>query len=132
MGIFGHNRLFTCVAVLLINTAILAAYPLIRGNKSTLNPAPVTATYLWFVYLLECLNGKIYTGIITNIEVRFNKHLAGKGAKFTKMNPHSYIMAIKQCRNRSEASKLEDQIKQLTPDKKRVSALIWNEINQGI
>ncbi|HEY8034264.1 MAG TPA: GIY-YIG nuclease family protein [Methylobacter sp.] len=58
--------------------------------------APVAATYLWFVYLLECLNGKIYTGIITNIEVRFNKHLAGKGAKFTKMNPHSYLMAIKQ------------------------------------
>jgi len=120
------------VAVLLINTATLAPYPLIRGNKSTLNPAPVTATYLWFVYLQECLNGKIYTGIITNIEVRFKKHLAGKWAKFRKMNPHSYIMAIKQCRNRSEASKLEDRIKQLTPDKKRVLGLIWNEINQGI
>jgi len=118
------------VAVLLIKTAILAAYPLIRGNKSTLNPAPVTATYLWFVYLQECLNGKIYTGIISNIEVRFNKHLAGKGAKFIKMNPHSYIMAIKQCRNRSEASKLEDRIKQLTPDKKRVLGLIWNEKDQ--
>jgi len=94
--------------------------------------APVTATYLWFVYFLECLNGKIYTGIITNIEVRFNKRLAGKGAKFTKMNPHSYIMAIKQYRNRSEAGQLEDQIMQLTPDKKRVLDLIWNEINQGI
>ena len=77
----------------------------------------MTATYLWFVYLLEYLNGEIYTGIITHIEVRFNKHLAGKGAKFIKMNPDSYIMAIKQCRNRSEASKLEDRIKQLTSDK---------------
>jgi len=36
MGIFGHNlsfEIFTCVAVLLIKTAILAAYPLIRGNN---------------------------------------------------------------------------------------------------
>jgi hypothetical protein len=41
-------------------------------------------------------------------------------------------MAIKQCRNRSEASKLEDQIEQLTPGKKRVLGFIWNEINQGI
>jgi len=41
-------------------------------------------------------------------------------------------MAIKQCRNRSEASKLEDRIKQLTPDKKRVLGLILNEKNQGI
>ena len=41
-------------------------------------------------------------------------------------------MAIKQYRNRSEASQPEDQIKQLTSDKKRVLGLIWNEINQGI
>jgi putative endonuclease len=66
------------------------------------------------------------------IELRFNKHLAGKGAMFAKMNPHSYVMAINQYRNRSEAIKLEDQIKQLTPDKKRVLGLIWNQINQGI
>ncbi len=85
----------------------------------------------WFVYLLECLNGKIYTGITTNVEARFNKHLAGKGAKFTKMNPPSHIMASKQCENRSEASKLEYQVKQLTPAKKRALGLMWHEINQG-
>jgi putative endonuclease len=67
-------------------------------------------TSVWFVYLLECLNGKIYTGITTNVEARFNKHLTGKGAKFTKMNPPSNIMATKQCKNRSEAIKLEYQI----------------------
>ena len=74
---------------------------------------------LWFVYLLECLNGKIYTGITTNVEARFNKHLSGKGAKFTKMNPPSHIIATQQCENRSEASKLECQIKKLSPAKKR-------------
>jgi predicted GIY-YIG superfamily endonuclease len=103
-------KIFTCVAGLLIRTAILAPYLLIRGNKSTLNPAPVTATYLGFVYWLEYPNGKIYPGIITDIEVRFNKHLAGIEAKFTTINPHSYRMAIKHCRNRSEASQLEDQL----------------------
>jgi putative endonuclease len=81
----------------------------------------------WFVYLLECLNGKIYTGITTNVEARFNKHLAGKGAKFTKMNPPSHIMASKQCENRSAASKLEYQIKQLTPAKKRALGLSWHD-----
>ena len=67
----------------------------------------------WFVYLLECQNGKIYTGITTNVDARFNKHLAGKGAKFTKMNPPSHIIASKHCGNRSAASKLEYQIRQL-------------------
>jgi predicted GIY-YIG superfamily endonuclease len=103
---------------------------MIRANKSTLNPTLVAATYLWFVYLLEYLNAKIYTGIITNFEVRF-KHLAGKGAKFTKTNPHAYIMAIKQCKKRLEANKLGDR-KVLAPDKNRVLGLIWNEIDQRI
>ena len=81
-------------------------------------------TSVWFVYLLECLNGKIYTGITTNVEARFNKHLTGKGAKFTKMNPPSHIMATKQCENRSEASKLECQIKKLSPAKKRALSCV--------
>jgi len=82
--------------------------------------------------LLECLNGKIYTGITINVEARFNKHLTGKGAKFTKMNPPSNIMAAKQCKNRSEAVKLEYQIKQLSPAKKRALGSIWNEIDQEV
>jgi putative endonuclease len=84
-------------------------------------------TSIWFVYLLECLNGKIYTGITTDVDARFNKHRAGKGAKFTKMNPPSHIMASKPCGNRSEASKLEYQIKQLTPAKKRALGLMWHD-----
>ena len=85
----------------------------------------------WFVYLLECLNGKIYTGITTDVDARFNKHLAGKGAKFTRMNPPSHIIASKPCENRSEASKLEYQIKKLSPAQKTGIGLCWNEINQG-
>ncbi len=80
---------------------------------------------VWFVYLLECLNGKIYTGITTDIEARFSKHLSGKGAKFTKSNPPSHIIAARQCDNRSVASKLEYQIKQLTPIQKRALGLTW-------
>ena len=79
----------------------------------------------WFVYLLECVNGKIYTGITTDVEARFNKHLTGKGAKFTKMNSPSHIIAIKKCTNRSEASKLEYKIKQLSVTQKRTLRLTW-------
>ena len=79
----------------------------------------IKTSSVWFVYLLECLNGKIYTGITTNVEARFNKHLSGKGAKFTKINPPSHIIATQQCENRSEVSKLECQIKKLSPAKKR-------------
>lgn len=84
-------------------------------------------TSAWFVYLLECRNGKIYTGITTDVVARFNTHLAGKGAKFTKMNPPAHLIASKPCENRSAASKLEYQIKQLTPAKKRALGVVWND-----
>ena len=82
----------------------------------------------WFVYLLECLNGKIYTGITTDVNKRFQKHQSGKGAKFTQSNPPSHIIAARQCDNRSQASKLEYQIKQLSPTQKRALGSEWSSI----
>ena len=89
-------------------------YPLKQNSEkeSVFNSVMTAKPHsVWFVYLLECINGKIYTGITTNVEARFNKHVSGKGAKFTKMNTPSHIIATQQCANRSEASKLECQIK---------------------
>ena len=44
----------------------------------------------WFVYLLECQNGKIYTGITTDLNRRFDEHLKGTGA-----NPPVQMLAFK-------------------------------------
>jgi putative endonuclease len=79
----------------------------------------------WFVYLLECSNNKIYTGITTNLARRFQRHASGRGAKFTKFNPPSHFIAAKKCKNRSEASKLEREIKELKAFQKRRLALEW-------
>ena len=61
---------------------------------------------MWFVYLLECRNGKIYTGITTDVQRRFDEHLKGTGAKFTRSNPPVQILAYKLCMNRSDASSM--------------------------
>lgn len=79
----------------------------------------------WFVYLLECENDKIYTGITTDVEKRFQKHLSGTGAKFTRANPPLQILAFKPCNNRSEASSIEYYVKRLKPSQKRELAVIW-------
>jgi putative endonuclease len=86
---------------------------------------PDTLNAGWFVYLLECKNGRIYTGITTNVAARFAKHCLGKGAKYTRTNKPLRILAVKACRDRSEASKLEWQIKQLTPKKKLMVIADW-------
>ncbi len=81
----------------------------------------------WFVYLLECRNGKIYTGITTDVERRFDEHLKGTGAKFTRANPSVQILAFKHCMSRSEASSMECTIKRLKPSEKKELAVIWNK-----
>lgn len=79
----------------------------------------------WFVYLLECENGRLYTGITPDLTERFHKHATGKGAMFTRLNKPSRIIAAKPCADRSEASKLERAIKGLTPGQKRWMAAQW-------
>lgn len=81
---------------------------------------------VWFIYLLECKNGKLYTGITPDLAERFKKHCTGKGAMFTRLNAPSKMIAATPCANRSEASKLERLIKGLTPDQKRFMASKWS------
>ena len=38
----------------------------------------------WFLYLIECADGSLYTGIATDVEARFAKHASGKGARYTR------------------------------------------------
>ena len=73
----------------------------------------------WFVYLLECRNGAIYTGITTDVEARFAAHLAGKGARYTRANPPVRVLASLVYTDRSAASKAECAIKRLTPAQNR-------------
>lgn len=80
---------------------------------------------LWFVYLLECQNGRIYTGITPDLAVRFQLHATGKGAMFTRLNKPRQMIAATPCTNRSEASRLERLIKGLTPSQKVFMARDW-------
>jgi putative endonuclease len=76
----------------------------------------------WFVYLIECRNGSIYTGIAIDVDARYAAHLAGKGARFTRANPPVRLLARIAYADRSEASRAEYAIKQLDAEKKRALA----------
>lgn len=73
----------------------------------------------WFVYIIRCRNGKLYTGITTDVARRFAEHQeGGKGAKFTRANPPQDIVYQEACDDRSAASIREAQIKKLTRSQK--------------
>lgn len=73
----------------------------------------------WFLYLLECAGGRIYTGITVDVEARYAAHVAGKGARFTRAYAPSRVLLALAFADRSAASRAEYRVKQLTASQKR-------------
>ncbi|MEO5559483.1 MAG: GIY-YIG nuclease family protein [Dokdonella sp.] len=73
----------------------------------------------WFVYILECRDGSLYTGIAIDVAKRYALHVAGKGARYTRSHPPARILATFAHPDRSSASRAEYVIKQLTHSAKR-------------
>lgn len=73
----------------------------------------------WFVYLIECADGSIYTGITVDVPARYAAHAAGKGARYTRSRPPRRLLATIPCADRSSASKAEYRIKRLSAEQKR-------------
>lgn len=72
----------------------------------------------YFVYIIECKNKSLYTGITTDLKRRFKEHKSGKGAHYTKCNPPKKIVYVEKYKNRSQASKREAEIKKWPRSKK--------------
>lgn len=73
----------------------------------------------WYVYLIECRDGSVYTGIATDVERRYAEHAAGKGARYTRSRPPVRLLARFEYPDRGAASRAEYAIKQLSPARKR-------------
>lgn len=68
----------------------------------------------WVVYILECKDGSLYTGITDHLPQRLAAHRAGKGAKYTKGRGPLTLRYLEDCEDHSHALKREYAIKQLT------------------
>jgi len=72
----------------------------------------------WWVYIIECGDGSLYTGISNKVSKRLLAHNDGKGAKYTRTRLPVNLKWVKKCYGRSDASKLEYKIKKLTRKQK--------------
>ena len=67
----------------------------------------------WIVYILQCADGTLYTGITNDLERRMAEHEAGRGAKYTKGRGPLQLVYQEICGDRGTASKREIEIKSL-------------------
>ncbi len=74
----------------------------------------------WFVYLVRCKDGSLYTGITKDVVARVASHNAGTGAKYTRSRKPVVLAYEKRMKNETAARKREAAIKRLTKKEKEV------------
>lgn len=73
---------------------------------------------MYFVYLLECGDGSLYTGVTTDVKRRLAEHKSGMGSHFTRAKGAKRIVYTEEHPNRSSAQKREAEIKKWPREKK--------------
>ncbi len=76
----------------------------------------------WIVYILECADGSLYTGITNDLQRRLSAHAAGRGAKYTKHRGPFTVRYIESLASKGAALQREAAIKAL--DRSAKMALI--------
>ena len=72
----------------------------------------------WVVYILECGDGTLYTGITDQFSKRFQAHKTGKGAKYTRGRGPLQLRYMENCADMSQALRREIAVKKLSRKEK--------------
>lgn len=78
----------------------------------------------WYLYMLRCGDGTLYTGITTDVEKRLEAHRSGKGAKYTRGRGPLMLVYRETCENHSHALKRELEVKAMTAAQKNKMLMI--------
>ena len=68
---------------------------------------------IWYLYILRCGDGSLYTGITTDVEKRLEAHRTGRGAKYTRGRSPLELVYRETCGTHSDALRREAAIKAL-------------------
>ena len=74
--------------------------------------------HTWHVYILECADGTLYTGITNDLDKRLVAHNRGTASKYTRPRLPAKLIYSEKRRKRSTALKREAEIKGLTRPQK--------------
>jgi putative endonuclease len=92
------------------------ASPAKKRKKSAARKTP------WSLYILECGDGSLYTGISNNVQKRFACHCKGKGARYTRTHQPVKLMYVEECGPQGMAMSREREVKRF-PKKKKLNLI---------
>lgn len=68
----------------------------------------------WWVYILRCSDGTLYTGCTPDLTQRLAAHCAGRGAKYTRGRTPLTLVYQELCESHSAALRREAAVKRLS------------------
>jgi predicted GIY-YIG superfamily endonuclease len=83
----------------------------------------------WFIYIVECADSSLYTGIARDLDARIKVHNDGLGAKYTRGRLPVKLIYSEATESRSSALRREYEIKQL-PRHAKLALLGANSISR--
>ena len=84
------------------------------GQSRKAEPVPAQQPdQTYQLYLLECADGTLYTGVALDVVERFIKHLLGLGAAYTRSHPPLRVLACRSYPSKGDALRAEYALKQL-------------------
>lgn len=83
-----------------------------RGRKKKIKGEP------WSLYILQCGDGSLYTGVTNDLTRRFEMHSRGKGSKYTRSHLPVDLVYSEICGTRVDALVREIKVKRLPREKK--------------
>jgi putative endonuclease len=82
----------------------------------------------WFVYIIQCSDDSLYTGITNDVRRRFEQHANGRGAKYFYGRQPRQLVYVESAHDRSSATRRELRLKKLSRPQKAL--LIESESNR--
>ena len=99
-------------------------------NKADAVKAVIIPMQKWYLYIVRCRNGSLYTGIATDVERRFAEHQANKGSKYLRGRGPLKLVFTKQIGKKELALKIERLVKRLPKLKKEKLIKANNDNNK--
>lgn len=85
---------------------------------------------VWYIYILRCADGSLYTGVTDDVQRRLEAHRAGKGAKYTRGRGPLTLCYQEAAESRGAAQRREYEIKHLKREKKLKLCALFENDNQ--
>jgi len=84
----------------------------------------------WYVYMVRCSDGTLYTGIAKDLKKRLEAHNSGRdGARYTRSRRPVTLVYAQQVESQSAAASLEYRIKKMPRSKKKALVERWKNEN---